>query len=179
MKKFGYTDHAIEQFVSRCDNTLSLIDARNLLESIDLSDYVLLPERTNDDAEQWYIKTLGIVAITRLEKEENVVVTIIDEAKSVLLQKQKLVDIQRDLVNEYEHVKTLPELLRPKVFIVEENSSNVHLTFMIDVHLEISNRNRLNDFVKSILGSLSRQIKHNWVKGKYYKIIRSEVQRIR
>lgn len=76
MPRFVYTDHALEQFVTRYERSLQRSEALRLLNQHSDSAQKM-PDRTPRGQEQWLLPDLSVILITKLERGVDHVVTIL------------------------------------------------------------------------------------------------------
>lgn len=77
---FIFTEHAVQQFITRFDRTFTYEEGKLLLETVALDEPIkAMSVRTHSGEMQWHVPTLKAVFITKPRKEGNIVVTIIQE----------------------------------------------------------------------------------------------------
>lgn len=78
--RFVLTSHAVEQFITRRDRCLAFDDAKQLLLG-EIYDAECLHVRTLTGETLWHVPSLSIVLVTKLRRDELIVVTILADDK--------------------------------------------------------------------------------------------------
>lgn len=135
--KFLFTDHAVEQFITRYDRTLSYEDGKLLLETVvDEGDISLLTEKTFGGEEQWHMPTLRVVLITKPRRDGNIVVTVVQEEHLKSIRAQIRHDSEMDALAEFDLYR-VPAISEPDI-----SNTNQHVQFVLDVEFVVTFPNR-------------------------------------
>lgn len=112
---FKFTYHALEQCASRYDREFTHDDAELLLETAIMEEIYKLKDRTYGGETQWHLPTVGLVMITKVRDNINLVVTVIDEGHVPSIAKQRVISQTIDEPREKEVPVNSKRILRLEV----------------------------------------------------------------